>query len=194
MKYPNLQKLAQHTFVTGLSGSGKTTLAYQLAEELGLPIYKLDDDPHVRAHFDRLKEIDPNRPGFPVGDPESLSVIHKTMQNVKRLKDPHVVEGVQIAHVPEYWPGNRLIYVDTPPRQVIRQRLKRDRTKGKDIPIGSAAARERAAIAKLLIKEMLKPLEDVSNYPEVERMRPSSAFAKALRERKQKEKNKMVSG
>jgi hypothetical protein len=74
----------------------------------------------------------------------------------------------------------------------VRQRLARDRAKGKDAPIGSVNARKRALIARLLIKEMLKPLEDVAAYPDTERMRPSRNFAMQLREKKQKEKANRV--
>lgn len=173
--------------VTGFSGSGKTTLAQQLAEELGLPIHYLDQDPHVKAHFKKPEHFVFNRE-----EPSSQVTLSKMVSNIKKLKTPHIIEGTQVAYIPEYWPGNRLIYVDTPIRQIIRQRLARDRAKGKDVPIGSSNAKERASIAKLLIKEMSKQFDEVINYPEVERMRPNSIFAKALQARKQKEKSESI--
>ena len=187
MQYPNLQKLAQHILVTGYSGSGKSTLAAQLASELGLPIHKLDDDPNVRAYFKN-----PNNFVFSKEDPEAVTALNNMVQNVKALSEPHIVEGTQVAYVPEYWPGNRLIYVDTPPTQVVRQRLARDRAKGKDVSPGSAKARQRALIAKLLIKEMEQPFNDVQAYPEVERMRPNREFAKKLMEELRKERASRV--
>jgi cytidylate kinase len=180
MNYPHLQKLAQHIFITGHSGSGKSTLAQQLHEELGLPVYPMDYNPNIRAYVKQLRAADPNKLGFPSDDPEALVAIRKAMQDVEGLSYPHIVEGTQIAWAPEHWPGNRLIYVDTPLLQIIRQRLKRDRLKGKHLPVGSRTAKERAAITRRLFEALSVPLEDVAKYPETERMRPRREFAELL--------------
>ena len=58
---------AKHVLVTGHSGSGKTTLSKQLAEELGLPLFGLDDDPRWdKLISDReMGDVARNTPGTP---------------------------------------------------------------------------------------------------------------------------------
>ncbi len=184
--YKNLRKLAEtvppvgHVFVTGHSGSGKTTLARQLKDKLGLPVYTMDDDPYMLAHKIKRRQVDKHKPLFPPGDEEARQVILNIFKNIQKLKEPHIVEGAQIAHAPEFWPGNRLIYVDLPERQLVRQRLKRDREQGEIIPPGSAAARRRAEKAKDFMRAMNKALQQVAAYPEVERMRAEREYTRKL--------------
>ena len=169
----------KHVLVTGHSGSGKTTLSKQLAEELGLPLFGLDDDPR----WDKLitdpemDDVARNTPGTPANIRFNKVRKQMVLDALARVK-PHVIEGTQIAGSPEVWKDHRLVHVDTPELQVVRQRLGRDRLKphraGK-MPPGSPMARERARIARVMIAGMRDELAQVAKDPRWERMRAKKA-------------------
>ncbi len=47
---PQNRDALKHVLVTGYSGAGKSTLARQVAEELGLPLHRIDKDPRWESY------------------------------------------------------------------------------------------------------------------------------------------------
>jgi acylphosphatase len=170
---------AKHVLVTGHSGSGKTTLSKQLAKKLGLPLFALDDDPRWDEVItgSGMGDVARNTPGTPENTRFKQVRKQMVLDAVARIK-PHVIEGTQIAGSPEVWKDHRLVHVDTPELQVVRQRLGRDRLKPRragKMPPGSPMARERARVARVLIAGMRDELAQVEKDPRWEGMRAKKA-------------------
>jgi hypothetical protein len=157
----------QHVLVTGHSGAGKSTLGAQLSEELDMPLHRLDKDPRWRTMLSEVK------------GPLGTGAEHAQYQDVRRqlmadalaLKEPHVIEGTQVAAAPEAADKHRTILVDPTALQVVRRRLGRDRKRGKQgpMPPGSATARERARLARALMATMESELQTLRDNPNVEK-------------------------
>lgn len=154
-----LEKHAQHTFITGHSGAGKSTLADQMGKKLKLPVYHLDNEYQRRYNV-------PN--GIPKNEGDATN--EEFMRDLLgRLDSPAILEGTHIAHVPEVWPGNKLVLVDTPEEAIVARRYARD--VARDKVKGTSRAKdieERRRVAKALI-EALKPA--------IERYRRAGAVA-----------------
>ncbi len=175
--------MALHIFVTGACGAGKSTLARALANQLQLPLHRLDDDPGFR----RLLPYDPDlhRLTDPARYARWQALRRCLVEEAVELQEPHVIEGTQILDCPESTTGHRRILVDTPLRQIIRQSLARDRARYAQSPAqyadrnpgspGSAAARQRALRARQIYEELRPAIEAFRRLPGVETV-PSRAF------------------
>lgn len=170
-------KKLNHILVTGHSGSGKSTLANQLAEETGYPIIHMDDEPDIKSWWSGNKDneyLSPSSSDFDKFEKIKRRVV---INAVNRLTTPSIIEGTQVAAAPEVWSKYRRIFVDTPQRTVVRQRLARDRERG-DYGVmlpGSRVARLRAGIAKRIMHTLDPEMEAYRSYPGTELMRPSFA-------------------
>jgi hypothetical protein len=180
-----MQRSAQrHILITGACGAGKSTLGKALSRQLHLPLHQLDSDP------DFLQLLQPDPPEvYRLTDPRRYArwqaLRRQLVEEALELPFPHVIEGTQILADPELTTGYRRILVDTPPRQIIRQQLARDRARYAQDPIryaernagapGSAAARLRALRARL-IYDGLRPEIDAFRHLAGVELVPSRAF------------------
>lgn len=94
-----------HMFITGAPGTGKTTLGRQVAEQTGLPLLSLDG---LAAESGR-------GPKFP-GTLEARRV-------VRRLEEPHVVEGASILGFPKALLARHIVLLLEQPDDVLLRRL-----------------------------------------------------------------------
>jgi energy-coupling factor transporter ATP-binding protein EcfA2 len=174
----------QHILITGACGAGKSTLGKALSRQLHVALHQLDSDP------DFLQLLQPDPPEvYRLTDPWRYArwqaLRRQLVEEALELPFPHVIEGTQILADPELTTGYRRILVDTPPRQIIRQQLARDRARYAQDPIryaernagapGSAAARLRALRARL-IYDGLRPEIDAFRHLAGVELVPSRAF------------------
>ena len=117
--------------VSGHSGSGKSTLAQKLSERTGLPLVALDDDSEFKAFF----KNDPDNKHLIAGSPENAAfrqlrqdVTQRAFANIQK---PAIVEGTQLAALPSAALKQYLnrVYVQTPKKQLLAQRLERVKEK-----------------------------------------------------------------
>lgn len=94
----------QHTFITGIPGSGKTTEAHRLERRTGTPVLHVDTLPPGKAE----------RPGTP-----------ELRRALKKLKTPHIIEGVQVLGLRTKDLAGHDLRVIEPSRRAIIGRLMR---------------------------------------------------------------------
>ena len=103
--FDELEKISKHIFITGVPASGKTTEAHRLERRTGMPVIHGDDLPSGRL----------KRPGT-----EALRRV------LKKLKTPHIVEGVQVMGLrPKEVAGHDVRVLEPSRRAVIRRMMRR---------------------------------------------------------------------
>jgi len=166
----------QHIFITGACGAGKSPLARALANQLQLPLHRLDDDPDFR----RMLQYEPDLKR--VTDPQLYAqwqaLRWQLVHTAVALPQPHIIEGTQILVAPQLTTGYRRVLVDTPLHQIIRQYLARDRAKYAEDPAryvdrhvgapGSVAARQRALRARQIYEGLRPEIVTFRRLPGVE--------------------------
>jgi hypothetical protein len=178
-----LSSAEQHIFITGACGAGKSTLAKALSHQLQLPLHRLDDDPDFRQML--LYEPDLNRLTDLQRYVQWQALRRHLVQEAVKLPPPHIIEGTQILTAPELTTGHRRILVDTPLHQIVRQYLARGRAHDTGNPArddarhpgapGSAAARQRALLARQIYEGLRPEINAFRHLPGVEIV-PSRAF------------------
>ena len=115
--------------ISGHSGAGKSTLAKALSAQLNMPLHPIDAHPDFRAFFTKYK----NGEETVVGSPEFNEFQTLRRRVAKEVLDsvngPAIVEGAQLAAMtPEELAAyKQRVYVHTPLRQLLKQRLERVR-------------------------------------------------------------------
>lgn len=119
-KTSSAKEQLKHILVTGHSGAGKTTYSRQLAEELGIPLHRLDvtTGPIMEAEYPEYWDKGT------LGYPEDVST--RVIQQALNLDKPHVIEGSHILEIPELTEGYKRILIDTPEDRVVEQRAQRE--------------------------------------------------------------------
>ena len=120
IKTSSAKEQLKHILVTGHSGAGKTTYSRQLAEELGIPLHRLDvtTGPIMEAEYPEYWDKGT------LGYPEDVST--RVIQQALNLDKPHVIEGSHILEIPELTEGYKRILIDTPEDRVVEQRAQRE--------------------------------------------------------------------
>lgn len=93
----------KHIFITGIPASGKSTLAREMAIETGMPHVELDE------YFPKLK----------LGEYDRLT----PEEIIQSLKEPSIIEGVQILELPLSQLRQHLIVIIDAPDEVIECRF-----------------------------------------------------------------------
>ena len=155
--------------VSGHSGAGKSTLAKKLSERTGLPLVALDDDPEFKAFL----KNDPNNKHLIAGSPENTA-LHQLRKDIAQrtfaeLQGPAVVEGTQLAALPSSALKQYLnrVYVQTPKKQLLAQRLERVKEKliAKGKPWDDAIAEQRDQIARNIYDRYAASMRRYSQLP-----------------------------
>jgi hypothetical protein len=177
----------RHILVTGACGAGKSTLGRALAQQLGMPLHRLDGDPVWREMI--RYEPDLHRFAEPGRYAEWQALRRHLVAEAIKLPVVHVIEGTQILAAPEWTAGHRCILVDTPLGQIVRQMLARERANYAANPEryadvnpgrpGSGAARRRARRVRGIYEGLRPEIEVFRQLPGVEIV-PSRAFKQWL--------------
>jgi RNA polymerase Rpb2, domain 3 len=148
---------ATHELVFGPSGAGKTTKANQLAEETGLPIFRIDDEPEWKP-FVEANDYNRDAEGRLIhvieGTPtnkEWKALMRKLAERALARKEPHIIEGTHLMTLtPDELRGHNLHLVnpllETVKAQRVARSIARRKEKGRpDLTEAEIQLRERLA-------------------------------------------------
>jgi len=165
-KTSSAKEQLKHILVTGHSGAGKTTYARQLAEELGIPLHRLDvtTGPIMESEYPEYWD------NGTLGYPEDVAT--RVIQQALALDKPHVIEGSHILELPELTEGYKRILIDTPEDRVVEQRAQREyRNQARKNKPYRPIEKHREA-AKELVNHYRSIVSDFRNQPGVESIVP----------------------
>ena len=187
--------LTRTILVSGHSGSGKSTLAEQLAARLRQPLVSLDKHP---AWHDLFRS-DPESLHLIKGTPErkNFLAIRKMIANdaLNSLKEPTIVEGTQLAGLPfKDLARFARVYVSTPLRQLLDQRIARVEAKAlaKQKPWDASIRQRRYDMGRRIYDDNYRSMLRFKNMPDTVLYRTRQDVPEDVLNKIQKQSNAYV--
>ena len=160
----------RHLIILGASGAGKSTLAKKLAKKLDMPQRRMDWDHSWKDNKSLLTHTTCYVKGSKANH-RFKKLCKKVARRALAEKRPSVLDGIQPLFDPDLLRGHRVVVLDAPEDLVVKQRVGRDKERGKLAEDGSNLAL-REEKARYLYRELKPLIEEVKKRPGVEVLKP----------------------